>query len=261
MGGQQTTLLADSYCDWWTLAGVESLVGEKPADWLAQPAPEKPASQAPAPSEVTPIIDIMAKARAETTSPAPTKPNAPVELPAEWDAFQQWLATSDDVPGSQWDALRVRPEGPQNAPLMLLTAWPEIDDQRKGALFTGEAGKLLDAMLRAIGRDRGQCYAASLAITRPPGGRCSDEDMTELRRLMRHHIQIANPGQLLLLGNDMVRILADMSRSDATGKLLNINQDGVNVEAVAVPHPATLLSRPAQKAAAWDSLKLLNRGR
>lgn len=260
MGGQQTTLLADSYCDWWALSGVESLVGENPADWLAQAAPEQPVLKGPAPTEITPIIDIMAKGRAETVSHVPTKPDGPVELPTDWDSFQQWLAKGDAVPGSQWDALRVLPVGPANAPLMLMTAWPEIEDQREGTLFTGAAGKLLEAILHAIGRDRAQCYVASLAITRPPGGRCSDEDMADLERLMWHHVQIANPGQLLLLGNDMVRVLAGMSRSEATGKLLNINQDGVNVETVAVPHPATLLSRPTQKAAAWDSLKLLNRG-
>ena len=61
--------------------------------------------------------------------------------------------------------------GEAGAPLMLLTAWPEIDDQRDGVLFSGPAGALLDAMLRAIGLTRDQCYVASLAVTRPPGGR------------------------------------------------------------------------------------------
>jgi uracil-DNA glycosylase len=85
--------------------------------------------------------------------------------------------------------------------------------------------------------------------------------MAELQHLLWHHIEIAKPGRLLLVGNDMARVVAGVSRTEASGKLLNINQNGVNVEAVAVPHPATLLSRPAQKAAAWDSLKLLKRER
>ena len=53
-----------------------------------------------------------------------------------------------------------------------------------------------------------------------------------------------------------------MSRAlPSPGKLLDINQSGATMETVAVAHPVMLLARPAQKAAAWDSLKLFNRGR
>jgi len=66
---------------------------------------------------------------------------------------------------------------------------------------------------------------------------------------------------LLLIGSDIVRMAAKIALPDARGNLLDINQDGGKVEAVAIAHPAMLLARPAQKAAAWDSLKLFNRGR
>jgi DNA polymerase len=144
---------------------------------------------------------------------------------------------------------------------MLLTAWPEIDDQRDQALFTGPPGQLLDAMLGAVGTTRADCYLASLAITRPPGGRIDERDAAELDRLLWHHLRLARPGRLLLIGSDIVRMAAKLQLADARGKLLDINQDGGKLEAVAVAHPAMLLARPAQKAAAWDSLKLFNRGR
>ena len=182
-------------------------------------------------------------------------------FPAQWDEFQTWLAESPDVPGSQWDARRVLPVGGAEAPLMLLTAWPEMDDQREGILFTGAAGTLLDAMLRAIGMTRANCYVASLAVTRPPGGRCDERETAELDRLLWHHLRLANPGRLLLVGSDIVRMAASLPLADARGRLLNINQEGGKMEAVAIAHPAMLLARPAHKAAAWDSLKLFNRGR
>ena len=138
---------------------------------------------------------------------------------------------------------------------------PEIDDQRDGALFTGAAGRLLDAMLRAVGTTRDACYVASLAVTRPAGGRCGDGEAAELDRLLWHHLRLAKPERLLLVGSDIVRMAAAASLPETRGRLLDINQDGGKVEAVAVAHPAMLLARPAQKAAAWDSLKLLNRGR
>lgn len=253
---------AASYCDWWSLAGLDALVGEKPAGWLDIAVANDVTAARP---KISPVaepepVPLPAALQRQEAPEAPVA-KGPVALPEDWDAFQQWLSTSPDVPGSQWDSQRVLPVGHAEAPLMLLTAWPEIDDQRDGALFSGPAGQLLDAMLRAIGMARGDCYLASLAITRPPGGRCDEQDMADLDRLLWHHLRLAKPERLLLIGSDIVRMAAGLPLADARGKLLDINQDGGKVEAVAVAHPAMLLARPAQKAAAWDSLKLFNRGR
>ncbi|MBN8846262.1 MAG: uracil-DNA glycosylase [Sphingomonadales bacterium] len=261
MGGRNSALLAESYYDWWSLAGVDALMGEVPAGWLDTPAANDVAAK-PKPSplaEPEPAPLPMALQRQETRVEAEAR--GPVPLPVEWDEFQAWLATNTDVPGSQWDARRVLPVGRPEAPLMLLTAWPEIDDQRDAQLFSGAAGQLLDAMLRAIGLTRADCYLASLAITRPPGGRCDQKDAAELDRLLWHHLRLAKPERLLLVGSDIARMAADIALADARGRLLDINQDGGKMETVAVAHPAMLLARPAQKAAAWDSLKLFNRGR
>ncbi|KTE34904.1 MULTISPECIES: uracil-DNA glycosylase family protein [unclassified Sphingopyxis] len=260
MGGQNSALLAQSYHDWWSLAGVDALVGETPAGWLAalpanDPAP-KPRLAAPEP-EIAPLPTALQR---QEVIEAPVA-KGPVEIPTEWAAFQSWLAEHPDVPSSQWETRRVLPVGEPGAPLMLLTAWPEVDDQRDGQLFTGPAGKLLDAMLAAIGTKRGDTYLASLAVTRPPGGRCDEAAAADLDRLLWHHLRLARPGRLLLIGSDITRMAAKIALPDARGRLLDINQDGGKVEAVAIAHPAMLLARPAQKAAAWDSLKLFNRGR
>ena len=262
MGGSRSALLTESMYDWWSLAGVDALVGEEPAGWLVTPPANDAAAARPkrliaAEPEPLPLPAVLQ--RPET--PDVVEAKGPAVFPEGWSEFQLWLATSEDVPGSQWDARRVLPTGDAGAPLMLLTAWPEIDDQRDGTLFSGPAGKLLDAMLHAIGLARGDCYIASLAVTRPAGGRCTDEEGAQLDRLLWHHLRLARPGRLLLIGGDIVRMAAATALPDARGKLLDINQDGGRMEAVAVAHPAMLLARPAQKAAAWDSLKLFNRGR
>ncbi len=255
-------MLAESICDWWSLAGVDALVGEQPAGWLVTPpandaAAAKPKRVVQAEPELPPLPPALQRQDAAEDA----EPKGPVVFPDDWTEFRNWLAESDDVPGSQWDAHRVLPVGDAGAPLMLLTAWPEIDDQQGGTLFSGAAGKLLDAMLQAIGMARSDCYVASLAVTRPAGGRCDGEEAAELDRLLWHHLRLAKPGRLLLIGSDIVRMAAATALPDARGRLLNINQDGGNLEAVAVAHPTMLLARPAQKAAAWDSLKLFNRGR
>ena len=262
MGGQNSVLLAESYSDWWSLAGVDALVSEQPAGWLAVPPANDAAASKPkrvVEAEPEPLPLPAALQRQET--PEAAEPKGPVVFPDDWNEFQSWLATGADVPGSQWDARRILPVGEAGAPLMLLTAWPEIDDQQDGTLFSGDAGKLLDAMLRAIGMARADCYVASLAVTRPAGGRCHGPDAAELDRLLWHHLRLAKPERLLLIGSDITRMAAATALPDARGRLLNINQDGAKMETVAVAHPVMLLARPAQKAAAWDSLKLFNRGR
>ncbi|QCB54949.1 uracil-DNA glycosylase [Sphingopyxis sp. PAMC25046] len=262
MGGQNSVLLAESYSDWWSLAGVDTLVGEEPAGWLVVPPANDAAAAKPKPArdnDPEPLPLPAALQRQE--APEALEPKGPVVFPDDWTEFQDWLATGADVPGSQWDARRVLPVGEAGAPLMLLTAWPEIDDQRDGALFSGPAGRLLDAMLQAIGVARVDCYTAGLAVTRPAGGRCDGEEAAELDRLLWHHLRLAKPERLLLIGSDITRMAAATALPDARGRLLNINQDGAKMDAVAVAHPAMLLARPAQKAAAWDSLKLFNRGR
>lgn len=254
-------MLAQSTCDWWALAGVDALVGEETAGWLTVPpandvTPARPKPAAPGP-EAPPLPAVLQRQEAPSASVA----KGPVVFPEERAAFQTWLAEHPEVPGSQWDARRVIPTGKIGAPLMLLTAWPEIDDQREATLFAGPAGTLLDAMLRAIGVDRADCYVASLAVTRPPGGRCDEGEAAELDRLLWHHLRLAGPERLLLIGSDIVRMAAGMPLADARGRLLDVNQDGRKVDTAAVAHPAMLLARPAHKAAAWDSLKLFNRGR
>lgn len=256
-------MLAESYCDWWSLAGVDALVGETPAGWLRAPPANDTAPKAKrADAAETPPPPLPEALQRREVPEAPVA-KGPVVFPGEWNEFQQWLATSPDVPGSQWDARRVLPVGEASAPLMLLTAWPEIDDQRDGALFTGAAGTLLDAMLRAIGMVREQCYAASLAVTRPPGGRCDADDSAQLERLLRHHVTLARPRRLLLIGGEIARMATGRALADMRGQLqlLDLNADGSKVETVAIAHPAMLLARPAHKAAAWDSLKLISRGR
>lgn len=261
MGGLNSALQASSYCDWWSLAGVDALVGETPAGWLDVPVANDIAAR-PRPSPVAdhdPAPLPAALQRRQATEEEEQK--TPAVLPDDWDSFQMWLAEGAGVPGSQWDARRVLPTGNAEARLMLLTAWPEVDDLRDGALFSGPAGELLDAMLRAIGMTRADCYIASLAVTRPPGGRCDDRDAAALDPLLWHHLRLARPARLLLIGSDIVRLAAKLPLPDARGRLLDINQDGRKMETVAVAHPAMLIARPAQKAAAWDSLKLFNQGR
>jgi uracil-DNA glycosylase len=249
--------LIDSHASWWALAGYDTVIGEEPVDWLAPPAP--------APTLAPPPQDNVQRNRpapdpVAPPPPAAPPPLAPLAIPDEWAAFHNWLAEHPAVPGTRWNQRRILPQGNAGAPLMVFSLCPEIADEEHGALHSGPAGQLLDAMLRAIGMARGDCYLASLALTRPPGGRIDETELTALAPLLWHHLRLARPQRLLIFGTDLARMIAATDVSAARGTKLFINQDGSKVEAVATQHPLLLLDRPARKAAAWDSLKLLAQG-
>lgn len=251
-------LLVDSHRNWWQLAGLETLVDEEPQNWLAlkgDPVPDKPAPEA-----VPPVRQSESALAAPAPSPTPT-PLAPLAMPDDWVAFQSWLANDTAVPGTRWHPQRILPAGTQGAKLMVLALTPEMADQDAGQLFAGDAGRLLDAMLGAIGLTRAQCYLASLALTRPPGGRIDGADLAALTPLLWHHLRLAAPAKLLLFGSDLAQLVFGSDLAALRGSLRDVNQSGVTVAAAATQHPLLLLDRPARKAAAWDSLKLLAEGK
>lgn len=254
MTASAATLLVESHRSWWQLAGLDTLVDESPQNWLVpkvDPVPDMIQSEPPpAPRQV------------ETPLPAaaPLRPAAPLAMPDDWTAFQAWLASDPAVPGTRWHPQRVLPTGAPGAKLMILALTPEMADQDAGQLFACDCGRLLDAMLRAIGLMRGDCYLASLALTRPPGGRIDAGDMAALTPLLWHHLRLAAPKQLLIFGSDLAQTILGTDLAALRGNIRDVNQAGVKLSATATQHPLLLLDRPVRKAAAWDSLKLLAQG-
>lgn len=216
-----------SALDWWREAGVDMLVEEEPRDWLRTPSKSAPA--APAPS-------------------------ATADLPATLAAFRAWLEESDTMPGVPGS--RILPTGDAASGLMLLADMPDPADAAAGQLFSGELGRLFDRMLAAIGRDRASVYLASLA-----GAAVAPRDLEadELVRTARHHVALAAPRLLLLLGDAPTRAVLGMRVAEARGKIHEINHGGAKVRAIATFRPRDLMQRASMKALAWADLRLLLR--
>jgi DNA polymerase len=243
--------LVASHADWWMIAGYGDGVADDSARWLDAakpvPAPIEADQEAADPPRSRPVL--------ETRAPEPgVDPLA--AMPADLATFQAWLPTS---PAAQWGGVVVGPSGTANSVLMIISEFPEAEDEPSAQLHSDRAGELLDAMLAAIGVTRDHCYFASLAVTRPPGGRIADDQRKILDAMMLHHIALAAPQRLILLGNRMSRLFGAADVVDARSRLLEINQNGVNMVAVAIYHPRFLLGRPHYKAISWSSLKRLRK--
>jgi DNA polymerase len=235
---------AASAIDWWREAGVDSIVDEAPRNWLAAAEPVKAAARtgaAPvAVAEVAPLPDTLA-------------------------AFEAWRI-GPDAPEAAWPGKPIAAQGDPASDIMILIDLPEREDMDSGVLMSGAVGRLFDRMLAAIGRDRASIYLVPVCATRPVAGRISPEIEDRLNEIARHHVMLARPKRLLLLGNAPSRALLGIDATRARGSLHGFNLSGgkeppgasdAATQAVASFHPRFLLERPAAKAEAWRDLQLL----
>ena len=218
---------------WWSDAGVDVLVGESPRDWLRGPPAVSPA----------PVI-----AAPEPRSSA---------LPGQLALFRAYLADSDALPFAASSTQRICPSGDPSSGLMILTDMPTSEDCAALSLLSGEAGTLFDRMLAAIGRDRGSVYLASLSCLRSASGTFSEDSALRCAMLARHHIGLAAPKAVLLLGDACAKALLGISAIQARGRWHEISTHAGQVAAMASFHPKYLLDQPAAKRHAWADLLML----
>ena len=74
--------------------------------------------------------------------------------------------------------------GPAGASLLIIEDQPTTTEDETGLPFAGEAGELLDKMMKAIGLDRSQIYLASIVKCRPEEDR--DPDPQETRTCLSY---------------------------------------------------------------------------
>lgn len=220
---------------WWALAGVDTPVSDIGQAWLARAEPER-----------TPPTQTIPRAI----------PSGGGEMPAHLPDFLAWLRTSPDIPEAAWAGPRIVPDAAAGREVMVITDMPDPEDMAAGALFSGESGQLFDRMLRAIGLDRSSIYLCSLACARPPGGMLESESGGRLARIMRHHVTLAAPGRLLLLGDKTSRALLTPDAGGGYGKLHTLNHEHGTIPAVATFHPRFLMRQPSAKAECWKDLQL-----
>jgi len=242
MGGGNIGSSADiaSLLGWWQDAGLDTLIDEEPRDWLAK-------IERPAPA-VSP-----ASVRAQPVQPA--APDSPAAFPDTLPAFQAWLASSDKL--SIPLHARVAAMGDAASGLMVLVDLPEADDSALGTLLSGAAGQLFDKMLAAIGRSRDSLYLAAMAPGRPAGGYVDKASGALFGELARHHVALAKPRALLLMGEQPSRAFLNLGFVEARGRPHDVKLAGGATTAIATFHPRTLLQHPEQKKRAWEDLQLL----
>ncbi|MDB5699580.1 MAG: uracil-DNA glycosylase [Alphaproteobacteria bacterium] len=238
MWGKEPASAADvaNVLQWWSDAGVDCLVDEPPHDWLRTK---------PKPSAATDMA-----ARNVIAEPG-------ASLPDQLDLFRAFLAGSDTLPFASPGVQRVCPSGDPASGLMLLTDMPAAEDCGSGVLLSGEAGGLFDRMLAAIGRSRETVYLAAFSCLRSPSGAFNEDGATRCATLARHHIGLAAPKALLLLGDTCSKALLGMPMMQARGRWHQLSTHAGDIAVMASFAPSYLLDQPTAKRHAWADLQML----
>ncbi len=136
---------------------------------------------------------------------------------------------------------------------------PGAEEDVKGEPFVGQAGKLLDNMLAALGLARGnKVYIGNAVKCRPPGNRTPEAaEMAACRPWLERQIALLRPRVIVLLGKAAVHSLLHDDKSLASLRGRRFEYLGIPV--VVTYHPAYLLRNLPEKAKAWEDLVFARR--
>lgn len=176
------------------------------------------------------------------------------------EASPTWMALKQAVPACTACALHksrtqtVFGVGDEQADWMLIGEAPGAEEDRLGEPFVGQAGRLLDNMLSAIGLERGDnVYIANVLKCRPPGNRNPEpEEVAQCSVHLRRQIELIGPKLIVAMGRFAAQTLLDTDASIASlrGRL----HAYAGVPLVVTYHPAYLLRNLPDKAKAWEDL-------
>ena len=143
---------------------------------------------------------------------------------------------------------------------------PGENEDRVGEPFVGQAGQLLDNMLKAMKLSRQQnLYIANVIKCRPPGNRNpSPQEVAQCEPYLHQQIALLRPKMILALGKFAATTLlrATVPEVDKIplgklrGQVHSYSHGGLTVPVVASYHPAYLLRSLSEKAKSWADLCL-----
>ena len=136
---------------------------------------------------------------------------------------------------------------------------PGAEEDVKGEPFVGQAGKLLDNMLAALGIARSaKVYIGNAVKCRPPGNRTPEAaEMAACRPWLERQVALLRPKVIVLLGKAAVHSLLHDDSSLASLRGKRFEYQGIPV--VVTYHPAYLLRNLPEKAKAWEDLLFARR--
>ena len=214
--------------------------------------------------ELLEVANLYGLARARTSLPIEAAPSAQARpLPAiekpGWDELKLTVAGCTRCGLCKQRKQAVLGVGHPKAPWLFVGEGPGAEEDEQGEPFVGQSGKLLDAMLAAIGIRRGrEAYIANVVKCRPPGNRTPTlEEAASCAPFLDAQIDLIGPQLIVALGKVAAQRLLNTEASLASlrGKV----HDYRGIRVVVTYHPSYLLRTLPEKAKAWEDLLFARR--
>lgn len=174
----------------------------------------------------------------------------------DWDALEARVAACEQCRLCEKRTRTVFGVGDRAADWMLIGEAPGENEDKQGEPFVGQAGKLLDSMLRAVSLARGEnVYIANVVKCRPPGNRNPEPDeVARCEPYLQRQVALVKPKLIVALGRVAAQNLlkTDASISSLRGRVHRYE----DVPVIVTYHPAYLLRSLPDKAKAWLDLCL-----
>ena len=153
-------------------------------------------------------------------------------------------------------------DGNIHSPIMIVGEGPGQKEDELGKPFVGDAGALLNKMLKAIKIEREKIYITNVVNYRPPNNRKPEKsEINRYSEYLKEHISIIDPQILILMGSTAMEALFGgnkrISQERGQWKEIIIKQKTYN--SIITFHPAYLLRQPDQKKFSWEDLKIIHK--
>jgi uracil-DNA glycosylase family 4 len=207
---------------------------------------------------------------AVTEQPAPTESEieAPQAPAAPSIAGMGWTELKASVAGCvkcrlcQGRTNTVFGVGDEKARWLFIGEGPGRNEDLQGEPFVGQAGKLLDNMLSAIGLRRGEnAYIANIVKCRPTDDNGRDrpptpDEVAACLPYLERQIALIQPTILVALGKTAALSLLGLEPETPVSRLRGKVHRHAGLPLIVTYHPAYLLRNMSDKKKAWEDLCL-----
>ena len=153
-------------------------------------------------------------------------------------------------------------DGNIQSSIMIVGEGPGQKEDELGKPFVGDAGNLLNKMLKAIKIERKKIYITNVVNYRPPNNRKPEQsEINRYSKYLKEHISIIDPKILILMGSTAMEALFGINKriSKERGQWKEVIIKQKNYKTIVTFHPAYLLRKPDQKKFSWEDLKIISK--
>ncbi len=146
-------------------------------------------------------------------------------------------------------------EGNARAKMVFVGEGPGATEDATGRPFVGQAGKLLDDIIEAIGLRRADVYITNVVKCRPPQNRKPlPDEIAACMPYLRRQLALLQPKVIVALGGTAGETMLEVRKSlgDLRGKVHSYG----GIPLVVTYHPAALLRNPNWKKPTWDDVRI-----